>query len=475
VLDERAREDLIERISSIFTNEADARSFNEDPDGFVADRLPEGTEGEDVVGVLPDVAGRTGLDFSNVASTGGSASAAGQLSHTYETIYQQNSLVYAEQGAQVTNVQGDGNAVAQQQGGVELDVDYGEGELDPTGDGGAPPLDQGPGLLLDLPPDVQETPDAPTLPDGTPTLVQTGSAGPLGGHPIDAGPDSASGGLAPAGPLGPVDVRDPAAGAVEPPVGPEPATGDDVEPGGGQLPPGPEPVTGDDVEPGGGQLPPELDAPWEEPLDYGGVAGPAPEPTTPWVEPLDYGGVAARTDATFDEAFAQGADGFVLPDGTPTLVRAGLGEPDTAPIDALDTSPVVRPGVDDGTAPYQPDPEINDSFDPNGDAPGADLLDPQLEGGSTPDPVDPDGPGETYSGQAGEPDPSTNDSFPEQDDGSGPMDIDAEYDPPVVYVEPEEPIDYGGVAGPPDAPMEDPIDYGGMAEPEPPDPMEGIG
>jgi hypothetical protein len=144
MLDEDAREDLIERITAIFTNEADAREFNQDPDGYTGEHLPEGTEGADVAGVLPEVGHRTGLDFSNVASTGGGASAAGELSHTYQTIYQQNSFIYAEEGSQVTNIQGDGNAVAQQD--IDIDVDYGHGETE------------------ELPEEAPETPEDPTDP-----------------------------------------------------------------------------------------------------------------------------------------------------------------------------------------------------------------------------------------------------------------------------------------------------------------------
>jgi hypothetical protein len=134
MLDEQSREDLIERITAIFTNEASAAEFNEDPDAYVDEHLPEGTEGADVAACMPAVAERTGLDFSNVASTGGGASAAGEISHTYQTIYQQNSFIYAEEGSQVTNIQGDGNAVAQQDVDVDIDVEYGEGEE-------APPVD----------------------------------------------------------------------------------------------------------------------------------------------------------------------------------------------------------------------------------------------------------------------------------------------------------------------------------------------
>jgi hypothetical protein len=129
MLDESTREDLIEQITALFTNEADASEFNEDPDAWAEDHLPEGTEAADVASCLPEVGYRTGLDFSNVASTGGhAATPAGQLSHTYQTIYQQNSFIYAEEGSQVTNIQGDGNAVAQQDVDVDIDVDYGHGE-----------------------------------------------------------------------------------------------------------------------------------------------------------------------------------------------------------------------------------------------------------------------------------------------------------------------------------------------------------
>jgi hypothetical protein len=131
MLDEQSREDLIEKITAIFTNEADATEFNEDPDGYVDEHLPEGTEGADVASCLPEVASRTGLDFTNVAHTAPpAATAAGHLSYTYETIYQQNSFIYAEEGSQVTNIQGDGNAVAQQDVDVDIDVDYGDGETD---------------------------------------------------------------------------------------------------------------------------------------------------------------------------------------------------------------------------------------------------------------------------------------------------------------------------------------------------------
>jgi hypothetical protein len=164
MLDEEAREDLIERITAIFTNEADAREFNDDPDGYTGEHLPEGTEGADVAGVLPEVGHRTGLDFSNVASTGGGASAAGELSHTYQTIYQQNSFIYAEEGSQVTNIQGNDNAVAQQD--IDVDIDYGQGETDELPEDEAPETPEDPTDPVDP---LNELPELPGLPEAPET------------------------------------------------------------------------------------------------------------------------------------------------------------------------------------------------------------------------------------------------------------------------------------------------------------------
>jgi hypothetical protein len=124
MLDAEAREDLIERITAIFTNEANAGEFEDDPEGY----MPEGAEAEDVDAVLPEVAERTGLDFSNVATSAGGTSAAAHVGYVHETVYQQNTYIYAEEGSQVTNIQGNDNAVAQQD--IDVDVDFGEGETD---------------------------------------------------------------------------------------------------------------------------------------------------------------------------------------------------------------------------------------------------------------------------------------------------------------------------------------------------------
>jgi hypothetical protein len=214
MLDEQAREDLIERITAIFTNEADATEFNEDPDGYVDEHLPEGTEASDVQDALPEVGERTGFDFTNVASTGGGASAAGHLSHTYTTIYQQNSFIYAEEGSQVTNIQGDGNAVAQQDVDVDIDVDYGEGEDTETDTEELPeteapetmPEDEGdfeaPALVLepedDLP-DFEEPVEEAWEPQVDLEFDNTADAGPAEA-PVEEAPE------APAPEMDPVDM-----------------------------------------------------------------------------------------------------------------------------------------------------------------------------------------------------------------------------------------------------------------------------
>jgi len=159
MLDEQAREDLIERITAIFSNEAEAAAYQADPQGYVDEHLPEGTEAADVAACYPEVAERTGLDFSNVAHSAPQASAAAQISHSYTTIYQQNAFIYAEEGAQVTNIQGNGNAVAQQD--IDVDVDFGEGEEapeEPVEDPMDPVEPEGPVLYQELPEESYEAP-----------------------------------------------------------------------------------------------------------------------------------------------------------------------------------------------------------------------------------------------------------------------------------------------------------------------------
>ena len=151
---------LVDKILAIFTNEANAASFGQDPEGYIAENLPEGTEPGDIAACMPRVAEGVGGGYAgnlagyNAAGTAATNSVVNEIAYTYNTIYQQNSFIYAEAGAQVTNIQGDGNAVAQQQIDADFHVgeDYGAGEdapedgyepETPEGDGEAPAEEPG--------------------------------------------------------------------------------------------------------------------------------------------------------------------------------------------------------------------------------------------------------------------------------------------------------------------------------------------
>ena len=76
---------------------------------------------------------------------GGSATGAGgwvgnEISYVYNTTYQQNTFIYAEEGAQVTNIQGDGNTVSQTQIDQDYDVDIDYYDEPPPDYGEEPPL-----------------------------------------------------------------------------------------------------------------------------------------------------------------------------------------------------------------------------------------------------------------------------------------------------------------------------------------------
>jgi len=155
-LDPEGQTELLDKIMAIFTNEAEAASFGEDPQGYIDENLPEGTEPGDVAGCMPAVGeslgGSYGGNLSAYNATGAAAtpSVASEIAYTYNTTYQQNTFIYAEEGSQVTNIQGDGNAVAQQDIDAEFDIgdDYGSGEeapeptegTEPEGEDGGDPL-----------------------------------------------------------------------------------------------------------------------------------------------------------------------------------------------------------------------------------------------------------------------------------------------------------------------------------------------
>jgi hypothetical protein len=135
-IDPAEQENLIDRLLELFQSNDAAIEYGNDPQGWVDDNLPEGVEPGDVAGCMPDVAGRLGGPYQGNAAQynayhGSAGSAATQsvineISYTYNTIYQQNAFIYAEEGAQVSNIQGDGNTVTQVQIDDSFDVDHPE-------------------------------------------------------------------------------------------------------------------------------------------------------------------------------------------------------------------------------------------------------------------------------------------------------------------------------------------------------------
>ncbi|OWY62590.1 hypothetical protein B7486_57595, partial [cyanobacterium TDX16] len=130
-----------DRIMAIFTNEADATAFGEDPEGYIDENLPEGVEPGDIASCMPQVAENLGGSYAgnlagyNSAAAAATPTVATEIAYTYNTTYQQNTFIYAEEGSQVTNIQGDGNAVSQQQIDADFQIgdDYGSGEPEPEG------------------------------------------------------------------------------------------------------------------------------------------------------------------------------------------------------------------------------------------------------------------------------------------------------------------------------------------------------
>jgi hypothetical protein len=126
-------ETMIDKILEIFQSNRVAVDYGSDPDSWVEENLPEGTEAADVAGCMPEVTERLGGPYQANAVRynayhGATAEAAthsvvNEISYTYNTIYQQNTFIYAEEGAQVVNIQGDGNHVTQTQIDLEFDVD----------------------------------------------------------------------------------------------------------------------------------------------------------------------------------------------------------------------------------------------------------------------------------------------------------------------------------------------------------------
>ena len=127
---------IIDKLLDLFQSNEAAIDYGTDPQGWVDENLPEGAEAADVAAAMPEVCGRLGGPYqANAARYNATHGAHGQaathsvvneVSYTYNTVYQQNAFIYAEEGAQVVNIQGDGNTVDQTQIDLDFDVDYDE-------------------------------------------------------------------------------------------------------------------------------------------------------------------------------------------------------------------------------------------------------------------------------------------------------------------------------------------------------------
>lgn len=177
-VDPEEQQALVDRIMAIFTNEAEANSFGEDPQAYIDENLPDDVEPGDIASCMPQVGEQLGGNYaSNLASYNSAGAAAtnsvvNEIAYTYNTTYQQNTFIHAEEGSQVTNIQGDGNAVSQQQIDADFEVgdDYGSGEDYPEEEPELPeeqPVDED-GDPIDDVPDEPEEPEEPEMPEEPP-------------------------------------------------------------------------------------------------------------------------------------------------------------------------------------------------------------------------------------------------------------------------------------------------------------------
>lgn len=160
-------ETVIDKLLGLFQSNSAAIDYGTDPQGWVEENLPEGTEAADVARCMPEVTERLGGPYqANAARYNATHGAAGEaathslvneISYTYNTVYQQNTFIYAEEGAQVVNIQGDGNTVTQTQIDLDFGAEYpegyeddeyedgeGKGEHDPVDELDEDPLDEDP-------------------------------------------------------------------------------------------------------------------------------------------------------------------------------------------------------------------------------------------------------------------------------------------------------------------------------------------
>jgi hypothetical protein len=166
-------EQLIEQLRGLFQSNEAITEYGEDPKEWCDTHIPEETTPDDVAQAWPEVCEGLPQGYQDNcarynASHGAEGTAAthtvvNEISYVTNTTYQQNVFIYAEEGSQVTNIQGDGNTVTQ----VDIDNSFNaehpdsydeyeephdgvddeapEGEEPPPEDGGyeEPPTDEG--------------------------------------------------------------------------------------------------------------------------------------------------------------------------------------------------------------------------------------------------------------------------------------------------------------------------------------------
>lgn len=214
-------ESIIEKLVGLFQSNSVAVDYGTDPQEWVEANLPEGTEAGDVARCMPEATARLGGPYqANAARYNASHGAAGEaathtvvneISYTYNTIYQQNAFIHAEEGSQVVNIQGDGNTVDQTQIDLEFGAEHPEDYEDDEGyeDGEETPVEE-----TDQDPELPEDTDGEDT-EGEDTETEDGWEDPVDPPVEDPGPD----------PLDPQDGwEDPSPDPVPDPVDPPQST-----------------------------------------------------------------------------------------------------------------------------------------------------------------------------------------------------------------------------------------------------------
>ncbi|MEL7207757.1 MAG: hypothetical protein AAGK32_05925, partial [Actinomycetota bacterium] len=126
---DEGHETIVDRLLDLFRSDQAAAEYGRDPGGWVEQNLPAATTPDDVAECIGEVTERMGPPFQANAAhyvarhgtgTAATGSVVNEVSYTYNTTYQQNAFILAEEGAQVANIQGDGNVVTQ----TQIDLDF---------------------------------------------------------------------------------------------------------------------------------------------------------------------------------------------------------------------------------------------------------------------------------------------------------------------------------------------------------------